>query len=95
MPDQCEDERADPPTQKENANFCEYFKPRHNAWSSRREVAADSARAKLDALFGKPNESTDTHVDMNLPVTGTPPVQSREEAARAALEALFGAPAKK
>ncbi len=97
VPGQCEDERADPPTQKENANFCEYFKPRQNAWSKQRGVAADSAKARLDALFGSPNESASSTVDMNPaePGSGTPPVLSKEEAARAALEALFGSPERK
>ena len=94
-PGQCEDERADPPVEKENANFCEYYKPRHNAYSNKRGTAADAAKARLDALFGAPNNAPDTNVDVNLQTPGTSSLQSKEEAAKAALEALFGSSTKK
>ena len=81
----CEDERADPPVQKENANFCDFFKPRHNAYVEKRGQQANAARARLNALFGTPDEDSADIMDPESPVN-TP---SKEDAARAALEALF------
>lgn len=95
MPGQCEDERADPPTEKENANFCEYFKPRENAYSNERGVAADSAKSRLDALFGASNAAVASDAGANPGTAITPQPQSKEAAAKAALEALFGSPTKK
>jgi hypothetical protein len=94
IPGQCEDERADPPTQKENANFCEYFKPRPDAYSNQRGVAADSARARLETLFGASNDSTSNDDSTKTPIPAPPSAQSKETAAKAALDALFGSPKK-
>jgi len=86
---QCEDERADPPTRRESANFCEYFKPRFDAFVDKRSRGAQAAKSRLDALFGGSDDAT-SHPEEP---TGAPP--SREEAAKAALEALFSPPQKK
>ena len=54
-PAQCTEDRAEPPNNKETANFCEWFAPRStNASATHGAAAADSARAKLDALFTRP-----------------------------------------
>lgn len=95
IPGQCEDERADPPTEKENANFCEYFKPRNNAYSNQRGTAAESAKARLDTLFGASLDATASDESTNMATPETPLAQSKEAAAKAALEALFGSPTKK
>ena len=95
MPGSCEDERADPPTQKENANFCEYFEPRNNAYSNQRGVAADSAKARLDALFGASKDVIASDTGANPSPTVTTQPQSKEAAAKSALEALFGSPTRK
>lgn len=94
-PGQCEDERADPPTQKESANFCEYFKPRNNAYSNQRGVAADSAKASLDALFGASKDAIASDATANSSAAVIAQPQSKDAAAKAALEALFGSPTKK
>jgi len=49
---QCDHDRADPPVNKENANFCEYFKPARNAFKPGSVDRKDSAITKLDSLFG-------------------------------------------
>ncbi|MCP5185523.1 MAG: hypothetical protein H6993_16280 [Pseudomonadales bacterium] len=85
---QCREERADPPTRKESANFCEFFRPRANAYVDRRGKAASDAKAKLEALFG--SQETDQAIDNALDRSPSPP--SRDDAARAALEALFRKP---
>ncbi len=48
---QCREDRAEPPTDKTAANFCDYFSPR---FGGNGEQAADrqaQARARLDSLF--------------------------------------------
>lgn len=51
----CAEERADPPKDKQRANFCEYFEPRGDAFQRADTTAADRARAELEQLFGKNN----------------------------------------
>jgi hypothetical protein len=54
-PGQCLEHRAEPPTNKESANFCEWFTL--NAEPARASGGkADAARARLDALFGPRTE---------------------------------------
>ena len=53
--DQCREDRADPPTLKESANFCDFFSPRFGSEESGRSKQ-DETRAKLDALFGGGSE---------------------------------------
>ena len=78
---QCDDDRADPPVQKENANFCDFFRPLSGAYDNARGSRKDAARQRLDALFG--GESGET------PAEDAPAASSREDSARAKLEALF------
>jgi hypothetical protein len=47
----CIEERADPPKDKQRANFCEYFQLRTNAWSPADDSAADQAKEDLQKLF--------------------------------------------
>ena len=47
----CTDERTDPPVNKENANFCDYFRPT-NAYRAGSKERQAGAKSKLDALFG-------------------------------------------
>jgi hypothetical protein len=57
--DACREDRAEPPSNKEVANFCEYFRPRLDV-QSQDEQALDkgaAARAKLDSLFGSSGSS--------------------------------------
>jgi hypothetical protein len=71
----CREPIAEEVKDKERANFCDYFKPRPNAYSTAAQDAAAKARAELEALFGG----------------GKPADDKRSEAdrARAELEALF------
>jgi hypothetical protein len=50
--EQCREERAEPPTDKTCANFCDFFTPRGGAAPTAERSRADEARARLDALFG-------------------------------------------
>lgn len=51
-PGDCDHDRAEPPVEKENANFCEYFAPSFNTWVSAEGQRKEAARSKFDALFG-------------------------------------------
>ena len=62
----CDHDRADPPVEKESANFCEYFKPA-NRFSAEGAGRASAAKSDLDALFG--NES----VEADAPGRGADP----------------------
>lgn len=73
----CREPIAEEVKDKERANFCDYFKPRENAYSNAAQLAAEKAKAELDALFGGSKPSADA-----------PPVSDAERA-RAELEKLF------
>ena len=48
----CSHDRAEPPVVKENANFCDYFRPANRFVAADAE-RSDKARSDLDALFGE------------------------------------------
>lgn len=54
--DQCREERAESVSDKEKANFCDYFEPRADAYhhvpSRDKRDVQDDARAQLAELFG-------------------------------------------
>lgn len=54
-PEQCLEDRAEPPTNKEVANFCDWFTPA--AGLAGVLSPEDAARARLDALFGADGEA--------------------------------------
>ena len=50
--DQCTQEDTEEVREKERANFCDYYKPRTGAYLVRYTSQADTAKDKLNALFG-------------------------------------------
>ncbi|MFU8815342.1 MAG: hypothetical protein ACNA7W_08345 [Pseudomonadales bacterium] len=74
----CTEDRADPPTNKETANFCDYFFPVTGAARTPAERAEVEAQRRLAALFGEEAE----------------PVEASDAGAKAKarLDALFGDP---
>lgn len=48
----CGDDRADPPQNKQGANFCDWFSPNPNAYSGKEKSLENQARQNLAALFG-------------------------------------------
>lgn len=60
-PEQCREERAEPPANKEVANFCDWFEPA--AGLTGVLAPEERARAHLDALFGAASDSADDHAD--------------------------------
>lgn len=79
---QCSEDRAEDVTDKERANFCDYFILRPDAYEPRDERKAREARAQLEALFGLGAPGQDR-------AQGEGP-RSKADAARAELERLFG-----
>ena len=59
----CAEDRADPPVIKENANFCEFFRPDRNAFNPNVTQANGAAKSRLDALFGDALSGGDTEVE--------------------------------
>ena len=88
---QCDEDRADPPVIKENANFCDWFRPKAGAFSGDRTTRADAAKDKLQALFGTedPEERADTENVTDQADSKSPAPRSPEEEARARLDDLF------
>lgn len=79
--DGCREPVADPPGDKERANFCGYFKARPGAWVPPGDEA-ERARAELEALFGA----------APAPGGAGPESPAPEDDARRQLESLFGKP---
>ncbi|HKQ81702.1 MAG TPA: hypothetical protein VJS42_05875, partial [Steroidobacteraceae bacterium] len=48
----CREPIAEIVREKDRANYCDYFKPRPGAYSTKRDTEAGAAKAQLDALFG-------------------------------------------
>jgi len=48
----CRQEEAEEVRGKESANFCDYFRPRPNAFDQTLAAAEQKARNHLDDLFG-------------------------------------------
>jgi hypothetical protein len=72
----CREPIAEEVKDKERANFCDYFKPRDNAYSSAGVDAGAKAKAELESLFAAPN-------------TAQASSPSASERARQELDALF------
>ncbi len=90
----CHEDRADPPLQKENANFCDFFTPRFGAYAEETTLKSDAARSNLDALFGGADASEaaagDGQADEAEDTKGADPAPSKSDEARRKLDDLFG-----
>ena len=78
----CSHDHAEPPLDRERANFCQYFKPAAGVFHNAGAPPGESARTDLEALFGAgpARDRAETSADG---ITET-------ERARRALEDLFG-----
>lgn len=47
----CAEDRADPPVEKENANFCDFFRPANAAFQRSTDTKRKDASAALERLF--------------------------------------------
>jgi len=58
---QCQHDRADHVTEKERANFCDYFRPRLGAYHQDEDNTTLAAKSALSDLFdNEPKETTNT-----------------------------------
>jgi len=79
----CAEDRADPPTIKENANFCDWFQPRHGTAVQSGSSRSSNAKARLDALFDDPE-------DLPPDAESSADTADKSALAKAKLDALFG-----
>jgi len=96
---QCDEERADPPVIKENANFCDWFRPAAGVFAGSRVEKRVAAEDKLAALFGdeesgddEPDDPDDQDVPEDPDSSSTLPISqpaSKEDEARSKLDDLF------
>ena len=49
----CREPTIEEVREKDKANFCDYYKPRRDAYVAPDAAAIDKSRAALDLLFGK------------------------------------------
>ena len=61
----CSHDRAEPPVEKENANFCDYFRP-VNRFVPADVTKSDQAKSELDALFGDSPGAGEPDVDIDI-----------------------------
>lgn len=81
---ECRHDRAERVVDKEQANFCTYFRPRPGAHAPASGEAADAARGELEALFGiGGGEEGDASRHGRDP-------KAEAERARRKLESIFG-----
>ena len=79
----CREPTAEEVRDKEHANFCDFFKPRPNAWQPPNQSELERAKAGLDALFGgKGGKGAETPARQDAG-------GSAEDEARRKLEELF------
>jgi hypothetical protein len=56
----CNEPRADDVSDREKANFCDYFSPSGQIFTKGHKSKAEEAKSKLAALFGEIPEDADT-----------------------------------
>ena len=57
----CDDDRVEPPVNKENANFCEYFNPSDKAFEPASDHQKETAISKLADLFSEDSNNEITN----------------------------------
>ena len=75
----CREQDAEEVKEKERANFCDYYKPRPDAYGAREHAEAEASRAQLEDLFGMRHDQAESDSG-----------PSQADKAREELEALFG-----
>ena len=78
----CSHDHAEPPLERERANFCQYFRPAAGVFRHAGAPAGDTTRNDLESLFAEGREQTGADTDAEN--------MTESERARRALDALFG-----
>ena len=61
----CFEDRADPPLNKENANFCDFFSPQRGAFRSLSASKSTAAKQTLESLFNTEQTAPGASADHN------------------------------
>ncbi len=85
----CDEPMAEDVREKERANFCDYFKPRPNAYVPTDDAKTEEAKSRLYELFGMSAEKDKAAGNRNERVS------DESDEARKKLEELFSDPDKK
>lgn len=64
VPKQCTEDDAEEVSEKERANFCDWFKPAKVVFDAKRANAANQAQAGLAALFGEGEGAAAEHDEL-------------------------------
>jgi hypothetical protein len=56
----CNEDQAEDVSDKERANFCDYFTPTQTVFASTNKHSSEQAKAKLAELFGEPVSKSDS-----------------------------------
>lgn len=78
----CSHDHAEPPLDRERANFCQYFRPAAGVFRNAGLPAGETARTGLEALFGEGREQNGTEAGTDS--------MTEAERVRRKLDALFG-----
>ena len=81
----CADERAAPPTHKEGANFCDFFRPAAGSYRSGTAERQTRAKSSLNALFADEGDTAGGPDGEDA----APAPATAEDEARRRLDALF------
>lgn len=81
-PNDCDHDRADPPVEKESANFCDYFAPATGTYAEREGERKQHAKSKFAALF-------DEDQDEDTPADDTDGEDEEQNTLRSKLDDLF------
>ena len=86
----CAEDRADPPANKENANFCDWFQAQPQAFSQPQGKRREHAKSQLDALFGGSDDDQPVSPgETDQEPAGSCDRSSSTDNARARLDSLF------
>jgi len=79
----CFEDRADPPLQKENANFCDFFSPQAGAFQTQTRSKSEAAKADLHSLFSNSSDAsaTENSITPDTPAAHEAPAANEESAA--------------
>lgn len=88
----CHEDSAEFVSDKERANFCDYFQAKPNAFEANKAInlhaKQDQAKNELDALFGNPNaEKNEPSIDKDDVANSSE--MTEQEKAQLALDELF------
>jgi hypothetical protein len=81
--DACKEDRAETVSDKEKANFCDYFKVIADAYKGAQNKQSEQARKQAEALFS----GMDSEAEIDSPETES---EDPAQAAREELKRLFG-----